>query len=255
MFGYGVWARLLAHHSAATVAPFALLVPVVGMIAGALLFGEALSAARACRRRSGDGRPRPQRIRRLGAQAPLARVPLTIGRGHALGLSFSPAFLLMAGARAQDRPPNRTGRGFPCRGRIMHDIRAIRENPEAFDDGLRRRGLDPRAESLIALDERRRAAIAALQTRAGAPQRRLEADRRRRWRARTASRPRISAPRSPRRRRRCRNSRRRSGRRRRRSKPSWPRSPTCRSTTRRTARTRTTMSRCADGARRRSSRG
>src|SRR5271168_2749019 len=45
----------------------------------------------------------------------------------------------------------------------MHDIRAIRENPEAFDEGLRRRGLGPRAESLIALDERRRAAIAALQ--------------------------------------------------------------------------------------------
>jgi O-acetylserine/cysteine efflux transporter len=44
LFGYGVWARLLAHHSAATVAPFALLMPVVGMIAGALLFGEALSA-------------------------------------------------------------------------------------------------------------------------------------------------------------------------------------------------------------------
>src|SRR5271168_3338951 len=45
----------------------------------------------------------------------------------------------------------------------MHDIRAIRENPEAFDKGLGRRGLEPRAESLIALDERRRAAIAALQ--------------------------------------------------------------------------------------------
>jgi seryl-tRNA synthetase len=45
----------------------------------------------------------------------------------------------------------------------MHDMRAIRENPEAFDEGLRRRGLGPRAESLIALDDRRRAAIAALQ--------------------------------------------------------------------------------------------
>jgi seryl-tRNA synthetase len=45
----------------------------------------------------------------------------------------------------------------------MHDIRAIRENPEAFDEGLRRRDLEPRAESLIVLDERRRAAIAALQ--------------------------------------------------------------------------------------------
>src|SRR3984885_434149 len=50
------------------------------------------------------------------------------------------------------------------RGRIMHDIRVIRENPEAFDEGLRRRGLSPRAESLIALDEKRRAAILALQT-------------------------------------------------------------------------------------------
>ena len=45
----------------------------------------------------------------------------------------------------------------------MHDIRAIRENPEAFDEGLRRRALVPRAESLIALDNKRRAAISALQ--------------------------------------------------------------------------------------------
>jgi O-acetylserine/cysteine efflux transporter len=42
VFGFGVWARLLAHHSAATVAPFALLVPVVGVIAGSILFGETL---------------------------------------------------------------------------------------------------------------------------------------------------------------------------------------------------------------------
>jgi O-acetylserine/cysteine efflux transporter len=44
LFGYGLWGRLLTHHSAAAVAPFALLVPVVAMIAGALLFGENLSA-------------------------------------------------------------------------------------------------------------------------------------------------------------------------------------------------------------------
>jgi O-acetylserine/cysteine efflux transporter len=43
VFGYGLWARLLAHYSAATVAPFALLVPVIGMIAGSLLFGETLT--------------------------------------------------------------------------------------------------------------------------------------------------------------------------------------------------------------------
>jgi seryl-tRNA synthetase len=46
----------------------------------------------------------------------------------------------------------------------MHDIRVIRENPEVFDEGLRRRGLSSRAGSLIALDEKRRAAIVALQS-------------------------------------------------------------------------------------------
>jgi seryl-tRNA synthetase len=45
----------------------------------------------------------------------------------------------------------------------MHDIKWIRDNPEAFDRGLARRGLAPEAEQLIALDERRRAAIAKLE--------------------------------------------------------------------------------------------
>ena len=44
IFGFGLWARLLAHYSAATVAPFALLVPVVGMAAGVLIFAEPLRA-------------------------------------------------------------------------------------------------------------------------------------------------------------------------------------------------------------------
>jgi seryl-tRNA synthetase len=45
----------------------------------------------------------------------------------------------------------------------MHDIKAIRDNPDAFDEGMRRRGLPSHAESLMALDERRRAAIQALE--------------------------------------------------------------------------------------------
>jgi seryl-tRNA synthetase len=45
----------------------------------------------------------------------------------------------------------------------MHDIRLIRENPAAFDAGLARRRLPPQAADLIALDERRRATIAAAQ--------------------------------------------------------------------------------------------
>ena len=44
VFGFGLWARLLAHYSAATVAPFALLTPVVGMVAGVVVFGEPLNA-------------------------------------------------------------------------------------------------------------------------------------------------------------------------------------------------------------------
>src|ERR1700742_3057912 len=90
-------------------------------------------------------------------------------------------------------------------GQVMHDIRAIRENPEAFDEGLRRRGLSPRAESLVALDEKRRAAILALQT----------------------------------------AQERRNGRRAPCSRLNWRRSPTCRRMTRRMARARTTMSRSA----------
>jgi len=43
----------------------------------------------------------------------------------------------------------------------MHDIRWIRENPQAFDAALRRRGLAPLAASLLAIDEKRRAAILA----------------------------------------------------------------------------------------------
>jgi O-acetylserine/cysteine efflux transporter len=42
VFGFGLWAQLLAKHSAATVAPFALLVPVVGMMAGSIIYGETL---------------------------------------------------------------------------------------------------------------------------------------------------------------------------------------------------------------------
>ena len=41
----------------------------------------------------------------------------------------------------------------------MHDIRFIRENPDAFDRGLARRGLEPQAQRLISIDERRRAII------------------------------------------------------------------------------------------------
>jgi O-acetylserine/cysteine efflux transporter len=44
LFGYGAWAWLMARYPAATVSPMALLVPVFGMGASALLLSEALPA-------------------------------------------------------------------------------------------------------------------------------------------------------------------------------------------------------------------
>jgi seryl-tRNA synthetase len=43
----------------------------------------------------------------------------------------------------------------------MHDIKAIRDNPQAFDAGLKRRGLSAMSAWLLAIDEKRRAAILA----------------------------------------------------------------------------------------------
>ena len=40
----------------------------------------------------------------------------------------------------------------------MHDIRFIRDNPQAFDAGLRRRGLEPMSAAILELDAKRRTA-------------------------------------------------------------------------------------------------
>jgi len=46
----------------------------------------------------------------------------------------------------------------------MHDIRAIRDNPAAFDDALKRRGDAPLSSELVAMDEARRSQIQAAET-------------------------------------------------------------------------------------------
>lgn len=43
LVGYGLWGRLLAKYPATTVAPFSLLVPIVGISSTALFFGEAIT--------------------------------------------------------------------------------------------------------------------------------------------------------------------------------------------------------------------
>ena len=45
----------------------------------------------------------------------------------------------------------------------MHDIKYIRENPEAFDAALARRGLEPVAMEIVALDETKRALATEVQ--------------------------------------------------------------------------------------------
>lgn len=46
----------------------------------------------------------------------------------------------------------------------MHDIRQIRDNPEAFDEGLRKRGLAPMSGEVLARDAELRALLVRLQT-------------------------------------------------------------------------------------------
>lgn len=41
----------------------------------------------------------------------------------------------------------------------MHDIKAIREAPDAFDTAMKKRGLDPQSGHLVALDEKRRSLL------------------------------------------------------------------------------------------------
>jgi seryl-tRNA synthetase len=45
----------------------------------------------------------------------------------------------------------------------MHDIRLIRENPQAFDAGLARRGVEPASAAILALDLQRRAVATRMQ--------------------------------------------------------------------------------------------
>ena len=45
----------------------------------------------------------------------------------------------------------------------MHDLRSIRDNPQAFDAGMKRRRLEPQAAAILALDQGRRALQTDLQ--------------------------------------------------------------------------------------------
>ena len=47
----------------------------------------------------------------------------------------------------------------------MHDVKAIREDPQAFNEAMTRRGVKSAADEIVALDDARRSAVAQLQER------------------------------------------------------------------------------------------
>ncbi len=61
----------------------------------------------------------------------------------------------------------------------MHDLRALRSDPDAFDAALKRRGLPPQSAEILAEDKARRDALTVLQS---------HQNRRRIWRARSGRR-------------------------------------------------------------------
>jgi hypothetical protein len=132
LFGYGAWAWLLARYPAATVSPMALLVPVFGMGASALLLGEALPgwkllaaglvigglalAAGSAR----PQRPHPQRLLHaaglgLGIVAP---APEVVGAHRA---DDGAAGVLRHHQAAQRRARQRLGGVQPHRRAVGHD--------------------------------------------------------------------------------------------------------------------------------------
>ena len=99
------------------------------------------------RRRRGAGaarRGQPDRARRCRC-SPSTRSASSSARGS------------RRSARKRTRRPRKRAR--PTRQLAMHDIRFIRENPAAFDAGLKKRNLAPLSAELLEIDKRRRAAI------------------------------------------------------------------------------------------------
>ena len=134
----------------------------------------------------------------------------------------------------------------------MFDIKWIRDNPAAFDAGLKKRGLAPLSAELIALDEARRGHVTKLQeaqARRNAASKEIGAAKAAKDDAKaSALMAEVAALKdsSPRARKPSASSTASCAMR----SPSFP---TCRSTTCRSARTRRTTRRCARSARRRSS--
>src|SRR5712671_1803618 len=75
-------------------------------------------------------------------------------------LTMSAVALAKADYLCDSRPlmPERP-RSIPVSSTPMHDIKSIRDDAQAFDEGLKRRGLAPMSQELLALDDERKGAI------------------------------------------------------------------------------------------------
>src|SRR5262249_5384359 len=111
----------------------------------------------------GGGRPPPTKP----LPRALRRRPIPPSRAPAAACGVDPGKKPAAGALRQFQisPIQVTGcpplAGRDSRTLAMHDIRSIRDNPQAFDAALRRRGLEPMSARRRRTDETRRAAILA----------------------------------------------------------------------------------------------
>jgi hypothetical protein len=115
-FGYGVWYRLMSRHPASTVAPFTLLVPVVGMGTAWLVRGE-----------------HPTWGELLGCLIVLVGLALVLGLVDALGLQRRAAPMWRTGMT--EHWITAKSEGVPCRALYRSLVDARRKGWAGYSHG------------------------------------------------------------------------------------------------------------------------
>ena len=146
-----------------------LAIPLLALYEGSIIavrMVEKKAAAAAAPRHRRPPPPPPIRRSRLARPVRRPSYPAKAGYQYAAAARFrhwrlrntgSPAFAGDDGRGTGSAPLAGTDPGIPP----CTTSNAIRDNPQAFDAGLKRRGLAPLSASLLAIDEKRRAAILA----------------------------------------------------------------------------------------------
>ena len=114
LVGYGIWNTLLSRHPVAKVTPFAMLVPVFGMAAAAIAFGERptllelIGGARAARRRR--RRRHPVDVCGRASAGRARRSPVAVDVEPAARPSGEPADLVQLARPRRPLTPRASGR-------------------------------------------------------------------------------------------------------------------------------------------------